>query len=48
MKVGLVSTLAAGGPVEHTLTLAGGLIAAGVEVRVVLSLIHISEPRDRS
>ena len=35
MKVGLVSTLERGGPVEHTVTLAGGLAAAGVEVRAV-------------
>ncbi len=32
MKVGLVSTLARGGPVEHTVTLAGALAARGVEV----------------
>jgi glycosyltransferase involved in cell wall biosynthesis len=35
MKVGLVSTLGSGGPVEHTVTLTGGLVAAGVEVRAV-------------
>jgi len=35
MKVGLVSTLERGGPVEHTVTLASGLAAAGVEVRAV-------------
>ncbi len=43
MKVGLVSTLAAGGPVEHTLTLAGGLVAAGVEVRVVCATRAVAE-----
>jgi glycosyltransferase involved in cell wall biosynthesis len=35
MKVGLVSSLERGGPVEHTVTLAGGLAARGVEVRAV-------------
>jgi glycosyltransferase involved in cell wall biosynthesis len=35
MKVGLVSTLARGGPVEHTVTLAAGLAARGVDVRAV-------------
>jgi glycosyltransferase involved in cell wall biosynthesis len=43
MKVGLVSTLAAGGPVEHTVTLAGGLAAAGVEVRAVCATRAIAE-----
>ena len=35
MKVGLVSTLARGGPVEHTVTLAAGLTERGVDVRAV-------------
>jgi glycosyltransferase involved in cell wall biosynthesis len=35
MRVGLVSTLARGGPVEHTVTLAGGLAARDVQVRAV-------------
>jgi glycosyltransferase involved in cell wall biosynthesis len=43
MRVGLVSTLAAGGPVEHTLTLAGGLVAAGVEVRGVCATRAVAE-----
>jgi glycosyltransferase involved in cell wall biosynthesis len=34
VKVGLVSTLAHGGPVEHTVTLAGALARAGADVRV--------------
>ena len=42
MKVGLVSTLAAGGPVEHTVTLAGGLAAAGVEVRAVCATAAVA------
>jgi glycosyltransferase involved in cell wall biosynthesis len=43
MKVGLVSTLTAGGPVEHTLTLAGGLVAAGTEVRAVCATRAIAD-----
>ena len=42
MKVGLLSTLAAGGPVEHTLTLAGGLVAGGGDVRVVCATSEIA------
>jgi glycosyltransferase involved in cell wall biosynthesis len=34
MRVGLVSTLDAGGPVEHTLTLASALASLGADVRV--------------
>jgi glycosyltransferase involved in cell wall biosynthesis len=43
MRVGLVSTLAAGGPLEHTLTLADGLTAAGVDVRVVCATRAVAE-----
>jgi glycosyltransferase involved in cell wall biosynthesis len=43
MKVGLVSSLDAGGPVEHTVTLAGGLVAAGVEVRATCATAAIAE-----
>ncbi|MEO8689272.1 MAG: glycosyltransferase family 4 protein [Solirubrobacteraceae bacterium] len=43
MKVGLVSTLDSGGPVEHTITLAGGLAAAGVEVRVVCATRAVAD-----
>jgi glycosyltransferase involved in cell wall biosynthesis len=43
MRVGLVSTLAAGGPVEHTVTLAGGLAASGVEVHAVCATRAVAE-----
>jgi glycosyltransferase involved in cell wall biosynthesis len=43
MKVGLVSTLEAGGPVEHTLTLAAGLATAGVDVRAVCATSAVAE-----
>ncbi len=46
MKVGLVSTLTAGGPVEHTLTLAGGLVASGADVRMVCATRAIAERAD--
>jgi glycosyltransferase involved in cell wall biosynthesis len=43
MKVGLVSSLARGGPVEHTVTLAGGLAARGVEVLAVCATPEVAE-----
>jgi glycosyltransferase involved in cell wall biosynthesis len=42
MKLGLVSTLARGGPVEHTVTLAGGLAARGVEVLAVCATPEVA------
>ena len=42
MNVGLVSTLERGGPVEHTVTLAGGLAASGVAVRAVCATAAIA------
>lgn len=43
MKVGLVSTLARGGPVEHTVTLASGLTARGAEVSATCSSPQLAE-----
>ena len=43
MKVGLVSTLARGGPVEHTVTLAGALGARGVEVLAACATPEVAE-----
>jgi hypothetical protein len=43
MRVGLVSSLARGGPVEHTVTLAGGLAARGVEVLAVCATPQVAE-----
>ncbi len=42
MKVGLLSTLERGGPVEHTVTLAGGLAARGVEVTAVCATAEVA------
>jgi len=42
MRVGLAGTLERGGPVEHTVTLAGGLAARGVEVRAVCATTTIA------
>jgi glycosyltransferase involved in cell wall biosynthesis len=43
MKAGLVSTLARGGPVEHTVTLAAGLAERGVDVRAVCATADVAE-----
>ena len=43
MKVGLLSTLTGGGPAEHTVMLAGGLAAAGVDVRAVCATPALAE-----
>jgi glycosyltransferase involved in cell wall biosynthesis len=42
MKVGLVSTLARGGPVEHTVTLAAGLAERGVDVRATCASADVA------
>jgi glycosyltransferase involved in cell wall biosynthesis len=42
MRVGLVSTLTHGGPVEHMLTLARGLADSGVEVEAVCAASEIA------
>jgi len=43
MRVGLVSTLARGGPVEHTVTLAGGFAARGHDVLAVCATPALAE-----
>ncbi len=43
MKVGLAGSLERGGPVEHTVTLAGGLVAAGHEVRAICATAAIAQ-----
>lgn len=42
MRVGLVSTLAHGGPVEHMLTLAWGLASSGVDVEAVCATAEVA------
>lgn len=48
MRVGLVSTLDAGGPVEHTVTLAAGLVEAGVAVDAVCATAAIARRLERA
>lgn len=43
MRVALVTSLLAGGPLEHTRVLAEGLLAAGHEVQVVCAAEEVSE-----
>ena len=46
MRVGLVSSLAEGGPVEHTVTLARGLAGMGAEVDAVCATPEVAERLD--